>query len=76
MLTAEGEKGVGDEPNHTAARKPGPLQIIQYYLAATMSTGWNSLKETKMLIATGQRIGFLVYSSSHEILVKNMTILY
>jgi hypothetical protein len=24
--------GVGEEPNHTIARKPGPLQIIQYSL--------------------------------------------
>ena len=25
-------EGVGEEPNHTTARKPGPLQIIQYSL--------------------------------------------
>ncbi len=30
-LTGEGGmKGVGEEPNHTPARKPGPQYIIQY----------------------------------------------
>ncbi len=28
-----GGDGVGEEPNHTTARKPGPLHIIQYVLA-------------------------------------------
>ncbi len=33
LLTVEGGgKGVGEEPNHTTARKPGPLQIVQYSL--------------------------------------------
>jgi hypothetical protein len=27
----------GGEPNHTKARKPGPLSIIQYY-------GWSNIK--------------------------------
>ncbi len=31
LLTGEGG-GVGDEPNHTTARKHGPLYIIQYSL--------------------------------------------
>jgi hypothetical protein len=31
LLTREGE-GVGEEPYHATARKPGPLQIIQYSL--------------------------------------------
>ncbi len=31
LLTRDGE-GVGEEPNHTTARKPGPLWIIQYCL--------------------------------------------
>ncbi len=31
LLTGEGE-GVGDEPNHTTARKPGTLYIVQYSL--------------------------------------------
>ncbi len=26
------EEGVGEEPDHTTARKPGPLLIIQYSL--------------------------------------------
>ncbi len=30
LLTGEaGEKGVGEDPNHTTARNPGPLCIIQ-----------------------------------------------
>jgi hypothetical protein len=28
----ERRKRVGEEPNHTTARMPGPLQIIQYSL--------------------------------------------
>jgi hypothetical protein len=32
LLTGEGGEGVGEEPNNTAARKPGPLLIIRYYL--------------------------------------------
>jgi hypothetical protein len=28
-----GWNGMGEKPNHTTARKPGPLQIIQYTLA-------------------------------------------
>ncbi len=31
VLTGEGERG-SEEPNHTTARKPGPLLIIQYSL--------------------------------------------
>jgi hypothetical protein len=31
LLTGEGER-VGEEPNHTTARKPGPLEIIHYSL--------------------------------------------
>ncbi len=27
-----GGEGVGEEPNHTTARKPGPLENIQYSL--------------------------------------------
>jgi hypothetical protein len=33
-LLTEGGKGVGEEPNHTNARKPGPLEIIPYSLQA------------------------------------------
>jgi hypothetical protein len=29
---AAGRGEVGEEPNHTTARKPGPLEIIQYSL--------------------------------------------
>jgi hypothetical protein len=32
LLPGEGVKGADEEPNHTTARKPGPLQIIQYSL--------------------------------------------
>jgi hypothetical protein len=31
-VVREEGKGVGEEPNHTTARKPGPLKIIQYSL--------------------------------------------
>ncbi len=31
-LTDGGGEGVGEEPNHATARKPGPLYIIQYSL--------------------------------------------
>ncbi len=34
--TGSGTEGVGKEPNHTTARKPGPLEIIQYSLHTTM----------------------------------------
>jgi hypothetical protein len=27
-----GREGVGEEPNHTTSRKPGPLLIVQYSL--------------------------------------------
>jgi len=33
LLTGE---GVGEEPNHANARKPGPLKIIQYSLFQTI----------------------------------------
>jgi hypothetical protein len=33
LLTGE---GVGKEPNHTTARKPGPLEIIQNYLGLSL----------------------------------------
>ncbi len=36
LLPGEGKKGVGKEPNHTTARKPGPLRIIQYSLGQTI----------------------------------------
>jgi hypothetical protein len=29
LLTGERGEGVGKEPNHTTAREPGPLQLIQ-----------------------------------------------
>jgi hypothetical protein len=32
LLTGEGEEGVGEKLNHTTARMPGPLKIIQYSL--------------------------------------------
>jgi hypothetical protein len=32
MLLGDGRKGVGVEPDHTTARKPGSLTIIQYSL--------------------------------------------
>ncbi len=32
LLTGEGGEGVGKEPNHTKARKPGLLYIIAYSL--------------------------------------------
>jgi hypothetical protein len=35
LQTGEGERRWGEEPNHTTARKPGPLLIILYSLAAT-----------------------------------------
>jgi len=35
----EGRKRVGEEPNHTTTRKPGPLQIIQ------SSLGWENGRE-------------------------------
>jgi hypothetical protein len=36
LLTGDGAGGeVGEEPNHTTARKPSPLQIIQYSIHRT-----------------------------------------
>ncbi len=35
---AEG-RGCGEEPNHATARKPGPLQIIQYSMSSTKNIG-------------------------------------
>jgi hypothetical protein len=37
VLTGEGVKGVGEEPNHTTARKPRPLKSIQYSLELSLS---------------------------------------
>jgi hypothetical protein len=28
LLTEEGKRGVGEEPNHRTKRKPGPLKIL------------------------------------------------
>jgi hypothetical protein len=43
-LLTGGIDGVGEEPNHTTARKPGPLQIIQYSLGLWVTViawaGW------------------------------------
>jgi hypothetical protein len=37
LFTLEESKNeVGEEPNHTTARKPSPLQIIQYSLTVTV----------------------------------------
>jgi hypothetical protein len=39
LLTGGGGGGrMGEEPNHTTERKPGPLQIIQYFLEETSAT--------------------------------------
>jgi hypothetical protein len=35
LLTGE---GVGKEPNHTTARKPGPLKIIQFSLGVLLTS--------------------------------------
>jgi hypothetical protein len=34
---------VGEEPNHTTARKPGPLYIIQYSLVCDIDLTYNTL---------------------------------
>ncbi len=38
LLTREGGRlgGLGEKPNHTTVRKPGPLQVIQYSPILTM----------------------------------------
>jgi hypothetical protein len=33
LTDRRGERGAGEEPNHTTARKPGPLCIVRYSLA-------------------------------------------
>jgi hypothetical protein len=35
LQTGEGE-GMGEEPNHATAKKPGPLYIIQYFLVGSL----------------------------------------
>ncbi len=35
-----GGGGMGVDPNHTTARKPGPLNIIQYFLAGGFNRKW------------------------------------
>ncbi len=36
LADGRGGKGVGEQPNHTTARRPGPLRIRQYSLFFTM----------------------------------------
>ncbi len=40
LAHGRGGKGVGEEPNHSTARKPGPLQIIQYSLPINLHKSW------------------------------------
>ncbi len=45
---ADGREGMGEEPNHTTAKNPGPQLIIQYSLAGMiLATGFEDLKNWK-----------------------------
>ncbi len=50
----KGGKGVGEEPNHTTTRKPGPLYTIQYSLSDLHRTGSNRLASKSVLGRSGE----------------------
>jgi hypothetical protein len=37
VVDTGGGGGMGEKPNHTTVRKPGPLQIIQHSLAGPLN---------------------------------------
>jgi hypothetical protein len=48
LADGRGGKGLGNKPNHTTARKPGPLQFIQYSLGGTHAEGKGGQPQIKV----------------------------
>jgi hypothetical protein len=51
----EGGEGVGEKPNHSTARKRGPLYIIEYSLTLMVADQASQVREALELINTAQQ---------------------